>query len=110
MPVVWNLKKWLAVEHDIYRPSELQALLAEKAGVRLSLQAVSTLFNSKLYAMLFNVISVTFVKFHRIVPMNSKNFVPMLLLCVYMVLKSKSHSQSISRLEMEKKNRLPGHR
>ena len=47
MPVVWNLKKWLAVEHDIYRPSELQTLLAEKAGVQLSLQAVSTLLNSK---------------------------------------------------------------
>ncbi len=47
MPVVWNLKKWLAVEHDIYRPSELQALLAEKAAVQLSLQAVSTLLKSK---------------------------------------------------------------
>src|SRR5205814_6483742 len=47
MPVVWNLKKWLAVEHDIYRPSELQTLLAEKANVRLSLQAVSTLLNNK---------------------------------------------------------------
>src|SRR5436853_3280625 len=47
MPVAWNLKKWLAVEHDIYRPSELQTVLAEKANVRLSLQAVSTLLNSK---------------------------------------------------------------
>src|SRR5947209_20022423 len=47
MPVSWNLKKWLAVEHDIYRPSELQTLLAEKAGVQLSLQAVSTLLKSK---------------------------------------------------------------
>lgn len=47
MPVVWNLKKWLAVERDIYRPSELQALLAEKAGVQLSLQAVSALINGK---------------------------------------------------------------
>lgn len=45
MPVVWNLKKWLAVEHDIYRPSELQAVLAERAGVQLSLQAVSALIN-----------------------------------------------------------------
>ncbi len=47
MPIIWNLKKWLAVEHDIYRPSELQALLAEKAGVQLSLQALSSLLNSK---------------------------------------------------------------
>jgi DNA-binding Xre family transcriptional regulator len=45
MPVVWNLKKWLAVERDIYRPSELQTLLAEKAGVELSLQAISALVN-----------------------------------------------------------------
>ena len=47
MPILWNLKKWLAVERDIYRPSELQALLAEKAGVQLSLQAVSALINGK---------------------------------------------------------------
>lgn len=47
MPVIWNLKKWLAVERDIYRPSELQALLAEKAGVQLSLQAISALINGK---------------------------------------------------------------
>ncbi len=45
MPIVWNLKKWLAVERDIYRPSELQALLAEKVGVQLSVQALSTLIN-----------------------------------------------------------------
>jgi len=45
MPVVWNLKKWLAVERDIYRPSEVQILLAERAGVQLSLQAVSALIN-----------------------------------------------------------------
>src|SRR2546429_897835 len=47
MPITWNLKKWLAVERDIYRPSELQALLAEKAGVQLSHQAVSALMNEK---------------------------------------------------------------
>lgn len=43
MPLIWNLRKWLAVERNIYRPSDLQALLAQKAGVRLSLQSVSTL-------------------------------------------------------------------
>lgn len=47
MAVMWNLKKWLAVERDIYKPSELQALLAEKVGVQLSLQAISTLVNKK---------------------------------------------------------------
>ncbi len=46
MPVEWKLKKWLAVERDIYRPFELKALLAEKAGVYLSSQAVSALMNS----------------------------------------------------------------
>lgn len=47
MPIRWNLKKWLAVERDIYRPSELQAVLAEKAGVHLTLQAISSLLNKK---------------------------------------------------------------
>ena len=47
MPIVWNLKKWLAMERDIYRPSELQILLAEKAGVELSIQAISSLINGK---------------------------------------------------------------
>jgi DNA-binding Xre family transcriptional regulator len=51
MPIVWNLKKWLAVERDIYRPSELQALLAEKAGVQLSMQAISALINGKPHAL-----------------------------------------------------------
>lgn len=47
MAVVWNLKKWLAVERNIYRPSELQTLLAEKAGVHISLQALSALINGQ---------------------------------------------------------------
>jgi DNA-binding Xre family transcriptional regulator len=47
MPIVWNLKKWLAMERDIYRPSELQLLLAQKAGVELSIQAISSLINGK---------------------------------------------------------------
>ena len=45
MPVRWNLKRWLAVERNIYRPSELRTLLVTKAGVKLSLQAVSALVN-----------------------------------------------------------------
>lgn len=47
MAIVWNLKKWLAVERNIYRPSELQTLLAEKAGVHISLQALSALINGQ---------------------------------------------------------------
>lgn len=45
MPVVWNLKKWLVVERDIYKPSQLQTLLVEQVGIRLSLQAISALIN-----------------------------------------------------------------
>lgn len=51
MPVIWNLKKWLAVNHDIYKPSELQTALRERAGVQLSLQAISTLINNKPHAL-----------------------------------------------------------
>ena len=47
MAIVWNLKKWLAVNRDIYRASEVQLLLAEKAGVRLSLQAISAIINEQ---------------------------------------------------------------
>lgn len=51
MPVIWNLKKWLALNHDIYKPSELQALLIERAGVHLSLQAISAMVNNKPHAL-----------------------------------------------------------
>lgn len=47
MPIAWTLKKWLAVNRDIYRASELQLLLAEKEGVRLSLQAISAIINGQ---------------------------------------------------------------
>jgi DNA-binding Xre family transcriptional regulator len=47
MAIVWNLKKWLAVNRDIYRPSELQLLIAERVGVRLSLQAISAIINGQ---------------------------------------------------------------
>ena len=47
MAIVWTLKKWLAVNRDIYRASEVQSLLAEKVGVRLSLQAISTIINGQ---------------------------------------------------------------
>jgi len=45
MPVRWDLKRWLAVERNIYRPSELHTLLVTKAGAKLSLQSVSALVN-----------------------------------------------------------------
>jgi putative transcriptional regulator len=47
MPLIWNLRKWLAVNRDIYRPVDLQKLIAEKAGVHLSLQAISALMQSQ---------------------------------------------------------------
>jgi DNA-binding Xre family transcriptional regulator len=43
MPIQWNLKRWLALERDITRPTQLQRLLRERAGVELSLQAVMKL-------------------------------------------------------------------
>src|SRR5579859_257278 len=46
MPVRWNLKQWLAVERQIYRPSELQTVLEEKTETQLSLQAISSLLNN----------------------------------------------------------------
>ena len=58
MPVVWNLKKWLALERDIYRPSELQALITEKTGVHLSLQAISSLMNGTPSGMRFQTMQV----------------------------------------------------
>jgi DNA-binding Xre family transcriptional regulator len=58
MPVMWNLKKWLAVERDIYRPVDLQKLLAEQAGVQLSIQALSALINKKPGALRFQTVQV----------------------------------------------------
>ncbi len=46
MPVQWNLKQWMAVNRQIYRPADLQALIEEKAGVQLSWQAISALLNN----------------------------------------------------------------
>jgi DNA-binding Xre family transcriptional regulator len=47
MSLTWNLKKWLAVERNIYRPSELRAVISEKAGVHISLQSLSALINGQ---------------------------------------------------------------
>ncbi len=58
MSFEWNLRKWLAVERDIYKPSQLQALIVERTGVRLSIQAVSTLMNSKPSALRIQTIQV----------------------------------------------------
>lgn len=43
MPTKWTLKKWLAVEHDIYRASELRERILERTGVQLSHASVSAL-------------------------------------------------------------------
>ncbi len=56
MPVIWNLKKWLVVEHNIYRPVDLQKLIEEKAGVKLSLQAISSLINNQPSGIRFKTI------------------------------------------------------
>jgi DNA-binding Xre family transcriptional regulator len=58
MAFEWNLRKWLAVERDIYKPSQLQALILERTGVQLSIQAVSTLMNSKPSALRIQTIQV----------------------------------------------------
>jgi DNA-binding Xre family transcriptional regulator len=56
MPVIWNLKKWLVLEQNIYRPVDLQKLIEEKAGVKLSLQAVSSLINNEPSGVRFKTI------------------------------------------------------
>jgi DNA-binding Xre family transcriptional regulator len=43
MPSNWTLKKWLAIEHDIYRASDLRQRIIERTGVQLSLSSVSEL-------------------------------------------------------------------
>jgi DNA-binding Xre family transcriptional regulator len=43
MAIIWNLRRWLAVERNIYRPGELRAVLAERADYHLTIQAVTTL-------------------------------------------------------------------
>ena len=75
MPIIWNLKKWLAVERDIYRPSNLQKLLVDKGGVRLSLQAVTALVNGRPSALrlqtmqsLCNVLNCKLNDFCQVVP------------------------------------------
>lgn len=51
MPLRWNLRLYLANHHGIFRATELQVLLKEKAGVHLSLQSVSTLMKDSPSAM-----------------------------------------------------------
>ena len=79
MPLQWNLKKWLATERNIYRPSELQTLLAEQEGVYLSLQTISALINGKPGAIrvqtiqaLCNVLDCKLSDFCDIVPESAR--------------------------------------
>lgn len=75
MPVQWNLKQWLAIHRQIYRPSELQNLLEEKTGVQLSLQAISSLLNNVPNALrlstvqaLCNALDCTLSDFCQVLP------------------------------------------
>ncbi|GHO58029.1 substrate-binding domain-containing protein [Ktedonobacter robiniae] len=75
MPVQWNLKQWLAVNHHIYRPTELQTLLEEKANTQLSLQAISSLLNNVPNALrlstiqaLCNALNCTLSDFCEVLP------------------------------------------
>jgi len=58
MPIHWTLKKWLAVEHDIYRPSELRERILERTGVALSHQAVSDLLSKPPRALKLSTMEV----------------------------------------------------
>jgi DNA-binding Xre family transcriptional regulator len=58
MPVVWNLKKWLALERDIYRPVELQTLIRKQTGVDLTIQTISNLINGTPSALRLQTIQV----------------------------------------------------
>ncbi len=51
--VVWNFRVWLAKERGIFSPAQLQKVLVERAGVRLSLQALSSLMKSRPEAIRF---------------------------------------------------------
>lgn len=43
MALDWKFGVWLAAEWNIHTPSQLQAALIERIGVKLSVQALSTL-------------------------------------------------------------------
>ena len=43
MAITWTLRQWLALNHNIYRATDLQRVLAERAEYHLTVQAVSTL-------------------------------------------------------------------
>lgn len=47
MTIIWQIKQWLAVEHNIYRASQLKEHLAKNAGVQLSNEAIRHLLNGQ---------------------------------------------------------------
>jgi DNA-binding Xre family transcriptional regulator len=51
--IVWNFRIWLAKEHEIFSPAQLQKVLVTRAGVRLSLQALSSLMKNRPGALRF---------------------------------------------------------
>lgn len=58
MPTNWTLKKWLAVEHDIYRASELRQRILERTGVQLSHASVSALLRQTPKAIKLSTVQV----------------------------------------------------
>ena len=58
MPLQWTLRKWLAVERDIYKPSQLQARILEKTGIKISIQALSALMTEQPGALRIQTIQV----------------------------------------------------
>jgi DNA-binding Xre family transcriptional regulator len=47
MPIRWNLRKWLAVNHDIYRATELREVILNRAGVEISPQSLRSLLSGQ---------------------------------------------------------------
>lgn len=53
MALIWDFRIWLAQEYEIFSPAQLQKVLVERAGVKLSLQALSNLMKSRPGAIRF---------------------------------------------------------
>lgn len=58
MPLIWNLREWLAVNKKIYRATDLQELIIEKTGVYLSIPTLSALMTDTPGALRVKTIGV----------------------------------------------------
>jgi DNA-binding Xre family transcriptional regulator len=47
MAIKWHLKTYLARQHGIYRPTDIQALVVKKTNILISLPNISKLLNKK---------------------------------------------------------------